>query len=407
VNAVSRRAFPLLLIAAASAWIAFSNAALGDYPIDAGPAVDALAGGHISAFLGSDPDMGPVSIILRAPFAALGGGDLLSAYQWGSLICVFTAGLLGLYLARLAGRRGSGAPAQALLAGVCLLNPLTFAALQAGHPEEILTASLAVGAVAVASQGHSGRAALLLGLAIASKQWAVIAILPVLMALPSGRVRAGLGAAAVVLALTLPAVLAHPHAYFETQRSLAVESQYVTPWSAWFSTTAVTDHQVPALHTTVQVHYASGFVARFSHPLIVLVALLIPLAVALRRRRFGLSAAEAMALLTLLSLLRCVLDPVDNLYYHEPLLLALVGWDAVASRGLPLRAIGGVAVLELLSRWEPPTLGLGAFNLIYLCLGAATAVAITFVLLRRPRRRVGPVIAETPVWAGARSLVRP
>ena len=51
-----------------------------------------------------------------------------------------------------------------------------------------------------------------------------------------------------------------------------------------------------------------------------------------------------MALLALLALLRCALDPVDNLYYHEPLLIALLGWDAFASRGLPWRGLVGVAV---------------------------------------------------------------
>jgi Glycosyltransferase family 87 len=394
LSAFARRGLPLALVGAVSAWFAFANSSLGDYPIDAGPAVDALAGGRVAVFLGAHPDMGPVSILLRAPLAALAGGPGLPAYQWGSFVCVLVAGLLGLYLARLAGRRGLGAPARMLLAGVCLVNPLTSAALQAGHPEEILTAALAVGAVAVASQGHSVRAGLLLGLAIASKQWALIAVLPVLMALPAGRLRAGAVAAALTLALTLPALVAHPNAYFETQRSLAVESQYVTPWSLWFPGSTATARHFPALHATVHVHYASGFVSRFSHPLIALVAVLGPLALVLRRRAFAISGADAMALLSGLMLLRCVLDPVDNLYYHAPLLLALVGWDALAAPGLPLRSLTGLVGLELLSRSAPPQLGLGEFNLLYLSLAALALLAIAASLVGRlrPRTDISPLV---------------
>jgi hypothetical protein len=397
----AKRSLPFCLVVAVSAWIAFSTSTLGDYPGDAGPAVDALVNGHFSAFLNLHPDMGPVSILLRAPFAAL-GGDELSVYHWGSLPCLIAAGLLGLYLARLAGRRGSGLPAQALLVTICLVNPLTFAALEAGHPEEILTAALAIGAVAVASQGHSARAALLLGLAVASKQWAVIAILPVLMALPSGRIRAALGAAAISLALFLPTFLADPNGFLDTQRSLAVETQNVTPWSAWFPTASATTHAIPETGMSIETYHASGFLAGFSHPLIVLVAILAPLAVALRRRSFGLSGADAMALLALLALLRCALDPVDNLYYHEPLLLAFAGWDALGPRGLPVRALAGAATLELLSRWAQPPFDLHEFNAIYLAIAITAAIAVAFALLRAPHARNQRRLIPDARFAGLR-----
>ena len=201
MSANVKRCLPFAAVAGASAWIASRSVGTGDYPADAGPAIDALAHGRIADFLGANPVMGPFSILLRAPFALLGGGNELEVYRWGSFPCLLAAGLLGLYLAALARRRGAGFLAQAAIAAICLVNPLTFVALDNGHPEEILTAALAVGAVAVAAEGHSRRAALLLGLAIASKQWAVIAVLPVLMALPSARFRAGLGAAAIVFAL--------------------------------------------------------------------------------------------------------------------------------------------------------------------------------------------------------------
>ena len=376
----SRCAIGFLLVAA-SAWIAFASTTLGDYPADAGPPLDALLRWDLSAFLAAQADMGPVSILLRAPFAAL-GGDELSVYRWGSLPCVLAAGLLGLYLARLAGRRGAGTLAQAALVAVCLFNPLTFAALELGHPEEILTAALAVGAVAVASQGHTVRATLLLGLAIASKQWAVIAILPVLMALPSSRIRVALGAAGISLALLLPAVLADSGGFLETQRSLAIETQYIGHWSAWYPTAIPTTHVVAATGMTTDTYRASGLLAGASHPLIVLLAMLVPLAVALRRRSFGLTGSEAMAMLALLVLLRCALDPVNNLYYHEPLLLALAGWDATSRRGLPVRALGAALVFELLSRWQQQPFDPHEFNAAYLTIAVAAAIAIAVALLR-------------------------
>jgi len=381
VSPRATRCVIFFVLVAASAWIAFTNASLGDYPADAGPALDALLRWDLSAFLAAHSDMGPVSILLRTPFAAL-GGDELSVYRWGSLPCVLAAGLVGLYLASLAGRRGAGTLAQAALVAVCLFNPLTFAALELGHPEEILTAALAVGAVAVASQGHAGRAALLLGLAIASKQWAVIAILPVLMALPSRRIRVALGAAGLSLTFLLPAVLADPGGFLETQRSLAIETQYIGHWSAWYPTAAPTTHEVAVTGMTTDTYRAHGLVAAVSHPLIVLLAILVPLAVALRRRSFSLSGAEAMAMLALLALLRCALDPVNNLYYHEPLLLALAGWDALSRRGLPIRALGAALAFELFSRWQQQPFDSHEFNAVYLAIAAAAAIATIFALLR-------------------------
>jgi hypothetical protein len=388
--------FPLGLL---SASVAFSAQGLGDYPVDAGPAIDALRASDLAGFLSAHPDMGPVSIVVRAPFAAL-GGDELWAYRWGALPCVIAAGLLGLYLARLAGRRGAGTPAQAALVGVCVVNPLNVAAVESGHPEEILTAVLAVGAVAAAAEGHRGRTAILLGLAIACKQWAVIAALPALMALPSRRIHTGLAAAAISLVLVLPNFLADPHSFLSTQRSLAVESQYVTPWSVWFPFTVPTTEFLPGVDAAASTYYASPLVARLSHPLIVVVALLVPLGLALRRRGARLSGTDAMAVLSLVALARCVLDPVDNLYYHTPLLLSLAGWDAFAGRGVPARALTGAVVLGALSYWDPAALGASQFNALYLAVAVAAALAIAFAVLRpggrisarlRPQGALGPV----------------
>ena len=408
MSANVKRCLPFAAVAGASAWIASRSVGTGDYPADAGPAIDAVAHGRIADFLGANPVMGPFSILLRAPFALLGGGNELEVYRWGSFPCLLAAGLLGLYLAALARRRGAGFLAQAAIAAICLVNPLTFVALDNGHPEEILTAALAVGAVAVAAEGHSRRAALLLGLAIASKQWAVIAVLPVLMALPSARFRAGLGAAAIVFALSAPGFLAEPDTFAGSQGNVAFGSRLVGPWSAWYPSATVTTATVerPGADLTVHAHHVSSPVGRFAHPAVVVAALILPLALALRRRRFGLSGADAMALLAFLALLRCAFDPVDNLYYHLPLLLALAGWDAFASRGLPVRALAAVALAEAFSRWAVKLSDPALLNAAYLSVAVAAAVAIALALLRRREPRPRGDARPAPAPAPAISLGR-
>ena len=90
--------------------------------------------------------MGPLSLYLRVPFAAIGvafGDGALGLYRWGSLACLISLALVALWLARFAARRGAGRLAQVLILGIVLLNPLVADALYWGHPEEILTAALA------------------------------------------------------------------------------------------------------------------------------------------------------------------------------------------------------------------------------------------------------------------------
>ena len=62
-------------------------------------------------------------------------------------VCVLAAGLLAVYLAMTMMRRGRPWTLWALLAAACVINPLTYQAAFYGHPEELLAAVLAVGAV--------------------------------------------------------------------------------------------------------------------------------------------------------------------------------------------------------------------------------------------------------------------
>jgi hypothetical protein len=373
---VLRFLLPLGLIGIISAWLVSSVSTTGDWSIDAWPAVDALARGHVSEYLSAKAMMGPFSTLVQAPFVAISGGAELDAYRWAAFPCLLAAGLLGLYLGGIARRRGAPLPAQVLLAALCLVNPLTIEALQAGHPEEVLTAALAVAAVASASEGRKGRTALLLGLAVASKQWAVIAILPTLMALPGSRLRVALSAGAVVIALMLPGLVASPKTFLDVSGNAAATGRVVTPWSVWYPAATVRTevHRVGETELVAHVHEAPPLVGSLSHPLIVLLAVGLPLGLAWRRGGFGLTGADAMALLALLALLRSALDPVDNLYYHEPLLLALLGWDALDTPGrMPLRGLVGATIALAFWRWSNNGIGdVAAFNAVYV---ATVAIA--------------------------------
>lgn len=381
--AFAKKLLPYLLVGLLSVWIASLATHVGDWDSDAAPAVNALAAGHIGSYLSAKALMGPFATLVQAPPVALSGATGATAYQWAVFPCLLAVGLVGLYLARIAGRRGASSIAQVLLAGLCLLNPLTFEALENGHPEEILTAALVVAAVAAAGEKKSWRTAILLGLAVASKQWAVIAILPALMVLPAHRVRVALGSVAVAALLTLPSLAVSPSSFLDVQTQAAGTGRVVTPWSAWypFASPRTAVYEVDGERLVAHLEDAPSLADPVSHPLIVLLALTLPFLVAWRRG-LPLSPADGFALLALLALLRCVLDPVDNLYYHAPLLLALIGWDACASRGLPLRALFGVGVSLLFWRALHHISDPAVFDAAYLGFAAVLATALLSSLFR-------------------------
>lgn len=368
---------PYVAIGLLAAWLATFAGHPADWQVDAQPAVEALAAGHVGEYLTADALMGPFATLAQAPFVAVSGQSGEAAYPWAVFPCLLVAGLTGLYLARIAARCGASRVAQGLIAILVLLNPLTFEAIRNGHPEEVLTAALAVAALAAAVERRAWRAAVLLGLAVASKQWAVIAILPVLMALPAARIKTAGLAALVAAALFLPAVIASPGSFIGVQSQAAGTGQIVTPWSAWYpaASSQTEVYLVDGRRLVAEVENAPPLADPLSHPLIVVLAFAVPLAV-WRRRGLPLGPTDAFALLALLALLRCVLDPVDNLYYQEPLLLALIGWDAFAARRLPLRALLGVALAYLFWRGWHDLSDPAAFNLVYLTFAAGLGVAL-------------------------------
>ncbi len=397
-----------LLVAAAVA-LACGQAArtdLGaDYPTDAGPALAAIGHSDLGGFFAHQPAMGPLSLYVRAPFVALATAlheAPLGVYRWGCLPLMLAVATLAVWLARHAAAKGTGPLGQLGIVLVCLLNPLVADAAYWGHPEELLSASLAVGAVLAASERRTLLTGVLLGLAMAGKQWAVLFVAPALLVLGRDQLRA-LAVAGVTAALAWLPMAVNLGA---AQRALHYVSHpqpvvTVFNWLYPFSPLRVATIANPFGDArTFQVHVPLAGEAALVRPAIIALGVLIPLLVWRMRAR---ARPEALLLaLALVCLLRCALDPGTMAYYHLPLLLVLVALDAERGRTLPVAGLAGAAAaFVVLDRFDA-YLGLTLVNAAYI----ATTVLVGVVLLARLRTVMtsgepDPAPARAPSGAAA------
>jgi hypothetical protein len=364
---------------ASMAWLGLTGFAWSDYEVEARAPLDALVHGHITDFLREIPVYGG-SLVLRAPFALLtdlwGGGEL-AVYRMVALPCLLAAAALGVWLVADMRRRGRAPLARGVALALCVANPLTLSALEVGHPEELLGGALCVAAVLLAAHGRAAWAGLLLGAAVANKEWALLALLPVLLALPSRRLVCVLAAGAVAAAVLAPPTLVHAGAFLAATRATATPSSSIfQPWQIWW----FFGHHGPVVRGTfgrIKLGYrtAPAWTGELSHPLVV--AAMLPLGGLLwwrkratTRLRGGESAGigadgpgpsrrvvaterEALLLLALLLLARCMLDTWDTGYYTLPFLLALTGWECRGERALPVLALGATAAAWIDFQWLP------------------------------------------------------
>ncbi|MEA2181532.1 MAG: hypothetical protein QOF69_717 [Solirubrobacteraceae bacterium] len=327
-----------LLGVATMAWLGLAGFAWSDYDNEVSGAFQALIRGDVWGFLELAPAYGG-SLVLRAPFAAvtaaLGGGEL-AVFRAVSIPCLLAVALLAVVLVTRMGERGRSTGARALVLGLCVANPITLRALELGHPEELLCAALSIGAVLMASSRRTLLAAVLLGLAIATKAWAVLAIGPVLLALPGRRMFALVVAGAVTGAVLAPLMLAgSPAAYAHGASTTGTIFQ---PWQVfWLLGDA--GHVIiggDGMPKPGGYRLAPGWMSGLTHPLIAL--LVVPLSLLWLRLRGAaprVAGEQLLALLALLLLLRCVLDPWNVVYYELPLLLALLSWEALCRPDRP------------------------------------------------------------------------
>ena len=317
-----------------------------DYFADAGPAIDSLVRGNYDEFFSSQPLMGTFSLLLRAPLVAtVFHSNETSVYLIGVLPCLVATVALGLVLSRSLADRGASNVVQGVAAGLAVINPMTFRAVHWGHPEELLAGALCVGALVAALRERELLAGILLGLAVSTKQWAVLAVLPALLATPNHRVLLACAAAGVTAVFTLPPLLLDPGAFERVATSAAgrdTSAAITTPWNVWWP---LSDLQT--LDARGERYYLPTAISGLTHPLIVLSAL--PLSAALWRRR-DRRRDDALLLLSLLLLMRCLLDHWNNDYYHVPFVLALLAWETVRRTGVPYLTMG-VSILLGLSFW--------------------------------------------------------
>jgi len=378
---------------AGMAWLGLYGFGWSDYETEVEPAYRALLAGHVARFLRLAPAYGG-SLVERAPFALLAGvwgGRQLAVYRLVALPCLLAAAALAVWL--LARMRTLGRPrlARAVALGVCVANPLTLSALELGHPEELLGACMCVAAVLLAARSRDPRggrpgapatpapgagkprrpapgapardrsllaAGVLLGLAVANKQWALVAVAPVLLsAPPARRLRLLAVATATGLLVLAPLLLVGSSGFVSGSAAAAAPaaSNIFKPWQLWWF---FGHHSALALGPGA-VHDRSyrvgpAWAGTISHPLILAAGVAVGAALWPRSRRRALSERDALLALALALLLRCVLDTWDEGYYLLPFVLALLAWE-IGEQAVrpPLLALASCALAWVNFLWLP------------------------------------------------------
>jgi hypothetical protein len=371
-----------------------------DFFNEAGPAVEHLLAGNLHGFLALTPVYGG-SLLLSAPALALGGAldGLNGAYRLEVLFCATAIAVLALALAQIQRSEGKPALNRWLLIGLLVASPASDWALKYGHPEELLTTALCVGAMLLVVRGRITTGAILLGLAVACKQWALLA-LPITLAVTPREQRIRLSALASCAALALFAPLAVSDAghFVAANKGLASAATFFRPQQIWWT-----------LHLDYLRHLGGTFyerapialVASYSRPLTVLSAILLGVAYWLRRSR--VQPSDALLVLALVMLLRGMLDPWDEIYYQLPFLVSLGAWEACSHRRAPLFTLA--ASLLVWIGFEPVnfTYSGDITSLFYLL----WAIPAALLMGRRSLRLHRPVLAQARYVTTVSSLESP
>jgi hypothetical protein len=387
------------------AWLGLYGFAWSDYETEARPAFAALTQGHVVEFLRLAPVYGG-SFVERAPFALLpglwGGGEL-AVYRAVAIPCLLAAAALGVWL--VARMRAEGRPklSRAVVLGLCVASPLSLQALEIGHPEELLGACMCIAAVLLASRNRMFAAAILLGLAIANKEWALLAIGPVLLALPAKRRLLCLTiAGATTVAVLAPLALVSSGGFISGTQAIAnAPSSIFQPWQVWW----FLGHHgalVHGLFGTPKIGYrvAPSWVGGVSHPLILLVGLIATVALewsrrggpgvdtapiehdhtlangqatlaerhaTLAERHAILGERDALLALAVLLLMRCLLDTWNTEYYLLPFVFTLLVWETRGpARRPPVLALLSTVLVWLSFQWAPTHISADAEAALFL-----------------------------------------
>jgi Glycosyltransferase family 87 len=374
-----------------------------------GDAVQALSELDLDRFFATQPPIGPVSVIARAPFAAVAriGHDLeplparyhgsppivvpkaifdsqLRLYKFGIFPCLMALVLLAAFAARALERRGRPVVVQLLVAGLIFALPLWEGAIELGHPDEFLTTGLALGAVVAAVQQRVGWAAVLIGLALASKQSAILALPAILLAIPPAQVKRLLVVSvSLYLLLTIPMVLGNPQRFWDAMTAPSIGSHgAVGADTIWFRIARPHDKHIfdGVKEVIIPQRRLPHAVESAVHPFTVVLA--VGLALLYWRRRRPADVAGIFNLLALIFLLRCMLDPVTNDYYHAPLIVALALYEGFSRRQLPILTL--IVTAAFIPRFGITLDEIQRANALYLAWSIPLAIWLTVDLFRRP-----------------------
>jgi uncharacterized membrane protein (UPF0136 family) len=397
--------FVALLGATACAWSELLGFAWSDYETANQQPFRALVHGHFASFLHLSPIDGP-SLLVRAPFAfaawAWGGSDM-AIYRMVAVPGLLAGAIFGVVLwlerQRLHPAASWGLPIVVLAAA----NPVTLTALRIGHPEELMGAVFCAAAVLAAQRDRPWLAAVLLGVAMGNKAWAVIAIGPVLLSLDRKRLPVLLASCGIAALLVAPFLLASAESRAAVSTASQTYGVFRPPQIWWFL--GDHSHVVHGMFGNLLEGYrvAPAWIGPITHPLIVALAVGLPL-LWWRRHGAGKRGADPMLLLALLLLLRCTLDAANNAYYHLPFLMALLAWEALQRKEPPVFSLLAAALVWLTAEKLPQTVSADAQSLVYLAWALPALALLTWVAFRRPaeahaRRAAVPAGALAPVTA--------
>jgi hypothetical protein len=313
--------------------------------------------------------MGLTSLALRAPAVAIAhaaGGDILSEYRAGAAACFAVASLIAVWLAWVGHRRGAGLPAVLGALALWIVAILWSRAFLLGHPEEPLAGALAVAAIAMAADRKPIAAGILLGLAIGTKEWALlVAPAVVLVGRSVDWRRVGAAALAAVALTTGVMAVGNPGSFRRAHEGQRVGDQRtVTPATLWYRLghKRIIGHEGDQLFFKV---YPPRIVGRWCRPFVIFFAFLAAL-LFFRRRGWECLAAFALAAFVLLA--RDLLDTQTFSYHLIPMLMAVAAWEVFAERRLPVVAAATMVAFQLAVHVvaDSPDISSYGFNGIFL-----------------------------------------
>ena len=313
------------------AWLGLGGFNFTDYDWEASAAFWALRTGDLGTFFSLAPAYGG-SFVLRAPFAwltSLWGGGELAVYRAVSLPGLLACALLAVVVVGRMRSLGRSRLDRAVVLVALAASPIALDALRFGHAEELLGGALCV-AAALTAHSRPLLAAVLVGLAVANKPWALVAVPVVVAAVPAPRTaRTALVSGAVALVVVSPLVL-FGGSFVENTAVAAGTGGIFHPWQVWWFIGEGGAMLEPLGPGGLLLRRPPEWLMPLTRPLLLAVPSLLAAVWWWRRGKDArVDPGAALLLLALVLHLRCLLDPWNIGYYALPALLALAAWEGL------------------------------------------------------------------------------